>query len=252
MRLICPNCDAQYEVDSSVIPKAGRDVQCSNCGHTWLQPGADAPEGKVTAETAVARSADATEDDEAPPKASAPERRPLDAAVTDVLREEAARETRARMAEGSLVEFQEDLPLGGAAARPTSARAQAEDDPDDDGEDQEGAAVVSRSARRDLLPDIEEINSTLRATSDRGRDPASLDAPETLRQRRSGFRRGLAFGIILTGLLWLPYVFADVISARVPAVSGAVTAYATQVDNARTWLESVMRSTTQLINSDNG
>ena len=37
MRLTCPNCDAQYEVDDRAIPDAGRDVQCSNCGHTWFQ-----------------------------------------------------------------------------------------------------------------------------------------------------------------------------------------------------------------------
>ena len=37
MRLICPNCGAQYEVPESVIPETGRDVQCSSCGHTWFQ-----------------------------------------------------------------------------------------------------------------------------------------------------------------------------------------------------------------------
>ena len=37
MRLICPNCDAQYEVDDAAIPSAGRDVQCSSCGHGWFQ-----------------------------------------------------------------------------------------------------------------------------------------------------------------------------------------------------------------------
>lgn len=37
MRLICPNCGAQYEVPQSVIPETGRDVQCSSCGHTWFQ-----------------------------------------------------------------------------------------------------------------------------------------------------------------------------------------------------------------------
>jgi predicted Zn finger-like uncharacterized protein len=41
MRLICPNCGAQYEVSDDVIPVSGRDVQCSNCGHTWFEePGA--------------------------------------------------------------------------------------------------------------------------------------------------------------------------------------------------------------------
>lgn len=37
MRLICPNCGAQYEVPESVIPESGRDVQCSSCGNTWFQ-----------------------------------------------------------------------------------------------------------------------------------------------------------------------------------------------------------------------
>ncbi len=37
MRLVCPNCDAEYEVDDAAIPKGGRDVQCSNCGHAWYQ-----------------------------------------------------------------------------------------------------------------------------------------------------------------------------------------------------------------------
>ncbi len=37
MRLICPNCVAQYEVDQDVIPPEGRDVQCANCGHNWFQ-----------------------------------------------------------------------------------------------------------------------------------------------------------------------------------------------------------------------
>ena len=42
MRLICPNCGATYEVDAGLVPPAGRDVQCSNCGHGWFQH----PEGE--------------------------------------------------------------------------------------------------------------------------------------------------------------------------------------------------------------
>jgi predicted Zn finger-like uncharacterized protein len=37
MRLVCPNCAAQYEVDEGAIPEAGRNVQCANCGDTWFQ-----------------------------------------------------------------------------------------------------------------------------------------------------------------------------------------------------------------------
>ncbi len=44
MRLVCPNCSAQYEIDGSMIPDEGRDVQCSNCGHTWFElPGPAQP-----------------------------------------------------------------------------------------------------------------------------------------------------------------------------------------------------------------
>ena len=39
MRLTCPNCSARYEVDDSLVPPEGRDVQCSNCATTWFQPG---------------------------------------------------------------------------------------------------------------------------------------------------------------------------------------------------------------------
>jgi len=49
MRLVCPNCAAQYDVDDRVIPPGGRDVQCSNCGHSWFQAPAGAAEPAVTA-----------------------------------------------------------------------------------------------------------------------------------------------------------------------------------------------------------
>ncbi|NJS39622.1 MAG: hypothetical protein HC783_12105 [Rhodobacteraceae bacterium] len=37
MRLVCPNCEAKYEVPEDAIPDIGRDVQCANCGHSWFQ-----------------------------------------------------------------------------------------------------------------------------------------------------------------------------------------------------------------------
>ncbi|MFV2002813.1 MAG: zinc-ribbon domain-containing protein, partial [Paracoccaceae bacterium] len=63
MRMICPNCSAQYEVDKSVIPDGGRDVQCSNCGHTWFQSHQDL-ENQPSAEVTAAPP------DEAPDEAS--------------------------------------------------------------------------------------------------------------------------------------------------------------------------------------
>lgn len=37
MRIVCPKCVAQYEVDESAIPEQGREVQCANCEHIWFQ-----------------------------------------------------------------------------------------------------------------------------------------------------------------------------------------------------------------------
>jgi predicted Zn finger-like uncharacterized protein len=37
MRLVCPNCVAQYEIADGAIPDTGRDVQCANCNHIWFQ-----------------------------------------------------------------------------------------------------------------------------------------------------------------------------------------------------------------------
>lgn len=80
MRLICPNCSAQYEIDASLIPDEGRDVQCSNCGHTWfeLPPAppafADAPAPEETPEEPIAEPAVAgTETGSADIEASEPE-----------------------------------------------------------------------------------------------------------------------------------------------------------------------------------
>ena len=68
MRLICPNCGAQYEVGDDVIPQEGRDVQCSNCSHTWFEQ----PSVSVAAE--FGGSADAS--DVEPARAAEPAPKP--------------------------------------------------------------------------------------------------------------------------------------------------------------------------------
>lgn len=54
MRLVCPNCEAKYEVPEDAIPETGRDVQCANCGHAWYQmrPRAAASEAPAAATAA--------------------------------------------------------------------------------------------------------------------------------------------------------------------------------------------------------
>lgn len=35
MELICPSCEARYQVPGGSIGEKGRQVSCMNCGHTW-------------------------------------------------------------------------------------------------------------------------------------------------------------------------------------------------------------------------
>ena len=63
MRLVSPSCGAEYEVDDSVIPEAGRDVQCSNCGQAWFQASAAQQRAEEAAANVTDDSQDWTEDE---------------------------------------------------------------------------------------------------------------------------------------------------------------------------------------------
>ena len=39
MRLICPRCSVEYEIEDRLIPAGGREVQCSSCDNVWFQLG---------------------------------------------------------------------------------------------------------------------------------------------------------------------------------------------------------------------
>ena len=71
MRLLCPKCDAEYEIPDYVIPAEGRDVQCSGCQETWFVPA------------------------DTPPRA----RTSIDPKVSSILQQEVQREMEARKAE---------------------------------------------------------------------------------------------------------------------------------------------------------
>jgi predicted Zn finger-like uncharacterized protein len=254
MRLICPNCDAQYEVDDSAIPESGRDVQCSNCGHGWFQypPGhepfdldlgdpADLPQG-----TAPVQPDDETEmpppaDPGDGPDAARPplRRQPVDEGVLAILREEAEREQRAREAEraakaGPVVETQAELALPASPPR-LPATSAADPGAGDDGR----GADAPRETRRDLLPDIEQINFSLKGNADRVRaapaDPGPVMAPPA-----RGFRRGFLIAIAVFALLVALYAAAPRLSQAVPALSPPLDAYVGVADGARRWLSQVV------------
>ena len=288
MRLICPNCDAQYEVPDEVIPASGRDVQCSNCGHTWFQHHTDdAPD---EAETEARQEPDPDEEVVQPPEAapapqSQPQRRELDPAVADILRQEAEAEqaARSRSRHSDPLESQPDLglddaepALGGHLRRMVSSPRDDEDEDDTDDTADHGpvhapfdsdradaeartraarermarmrgepvaddaAHAAAISSRRDLLPDIDEINSTLRSSGARRPQdkhaPAAAE-PATVRQKRRGFRLGFAAVLALGALLFVLYGYAPDIAEAVPQADPYLSAYVAQVDAARLWLD---------------
>lgn len=249
MRLICPNCDAQYEVVIDVIPTEGRDVQCSNCGQTWFQHHPDhMPQAEDEAEIGddLAEPDDIPGPDEERSPAPVQQQRELDPSVADILREEADLETQARIAE--TLETQPDLGLEtteteadrrAREARTRMARMRGEDVGGPDQVSEATAAAAAIGSRRDLLPDIEEINSTLRSAGDRQAGDAANPSPDDTvpAKRRSGFKRGFFLMVVLAVILVAIYVFAPQIARAVPAVDPALNAYVGAVDGARIWLD---------------
>ena len=223
MRINCPNCEAQYEVEDRLIPEGGRDVQCSNCGHAWFQY----PAGTLFDEDAEEDAPPAPAARPAPPQPQpAPQQRPaLDESLRAVLREEAAREAAARAAEArgrrpfAPVETQPDLGLDDAPrARPA-----------------EPAPPPVRAPRREALPDVEAINSTLAGAGSAAAPPLPPPA------RSGGFVQGFAAVLLVAMLLYALYAFGPRIGTAVPALAGPLGAYSAAVESAHRALAAALR-----------
>ncbi|MGI9394518.1 MAG: zinc-ribbon domain-containing protein [Boseongicola sp.] len=305
MRLICPNCSAQYEIDENLIPDEGRDVQCSNCGNNWFElpppmaeglepdipveehaevierplesdysPPSEAmhePEQEQEQEAVAELDADPAQDEsttreqddgwdwpetrlvspvevpsipETPAAAPEPTRRPADVADLDVLRQEAEHEISKRRSEAATIESQAEFGLAAPeqkrtpsrALRARMARLRGEDE-DEGGGEPETVEEDYQAPRRDLLPDIEEINSTLRPTSARGAEPVS---PVVVAERQRGFRFGFVASVGICALLVIVYAWAPAIASAVPGTEQALIAYVDWANAARDALDGLI------------
>ena len=297
MRLICPNCGAQYEVDAAMIPADGRDVQCSNCVTTWFQP------GKLEIDQAPAAARMPVDVDAAEPPAPIeppqPRRRETSAGALEIIRQEAARETRMRAAEA--LETQEEMPLdmpADTAERGRQARAQiaaltrpeAEPAPKVEGEGEgapdamppdvvdamdemdavdlapapqpptiapgkptEAETDPAAANRRDLLPDIEEINSTL-SPDDAAHEPdiaAAVQARRPVSPQRTGRRLGFGFVLIAAAVAVIAYVTAGSLAQAVPDAAPTLATYVAWINELRAQLNQVFTQLTTLVNTLN-
>ncbi|WP_252979302.1 zinc-ribbon domain-containing protein [Mameliella alba] len=237
-----------------VIPEAGRDVQCSNCGHTWFQKRvtqppaarperAPKPEPDPTPPTVEDPDLDPDEDGtSAPIPADTAPRSSIDPEMAELFREEREFEARQRATEG--LETQPDLGLEPPAeseqarrareSRERMARLKGEDvqepprrpepkaEPEqDDAALHAAAAAAAAASRRDMLPDVEEINQTLRSTSeprvvDRDAGRPSQTSP---RQTGSPFARGFMLVVMVAALGVGLYVATPRLSAQFPQIA---------------------------------
>ncbi|WP_424942557.1 zinc-ribbon domain-containing protein [Aliiroseovarius crassostreae] len=266
MRLVCPNCGAQYEVDDRVMPENGRDVQCSACGHAWFQrgpatPGVEntEPEAHPTSDTSETPAESATPSDtveepptdtdapsdtpSAAPAASLPQRE-MDPGVKSILQEEAQRELDARQTEQEQLETQTEMGLEDVdpdeaqrqSIRERMARLRGADD------EFEATEALPQGRGKDLLPDIEEINSTLDAShSDLSKDEAIAETEEAP-SSGGGFRRGFLMVVVLALLLLALYAYAPAIADMIPGVKAPLDQYVTFVDQLRVSLNTAMEN----------
>lgn len=218
MRIRCPNCAAEYEIDATLIPDEGREVQCSACSHTWFEV-RDTPDDRMAGDTT-------------PPEAAAGTPRPrreLDEATRRILREEAAHEAEQRRRAAK-------APSGGSVTtHPSDARTEtvARSDAGTDMANPAGADRDPRAAlRNDTLPDVDRIGSSLDAKSDAGDRDAGTGAPAPAR-RTKGFGRGFFLVLALAALAMIAYVAASTIVAALPVLGPALAAYVDAVNDLR-------------------
>lgn len=175
-------------------------------------------------------------------------RRALDPSVRDLLREEAAREEQARAAEiGEPIESQPDLGLENAVdtrkleARARMARLRGLSDDQTD-ETPPAKEPIDPDSRRNLLPDIDEINSSFDAAPRRERSFSEADDLNAMSSGGGGFRRGFVWAVLVFSVLTLIYVFAPRIAGLSPALEGPMAAYVGLIDTLRAMLQSTVAS----------
>lgn len=212
-------------------------------------PGSWAEDGAAEAE---AEAGDAPRSDPAPQRS-----RSLDPAMSDILREEAEREAALRAKEAQSIETQPDLGLEEPRRTPAAPASAAAEDDDAAmrsreardrmarlrGEDPRLAAAAESGKRRELLPDIEEINSTLRA-SGTGAAAAQPDDGTPAPRRASSFARGFTLSVAAGLLLVLVYDKAPMIAESLPQAEPALSSYVGWVDQARLWLDAQVQGLT--------
>ncbi|MEM6594153.1 MAG: zinc-ribbon domain-containing protein [Pseudomonadota bacterium] len=228
MRLICPNCDAEYEVDADLFPPEGREVQCSNCSNTWfvqVQGGAFVSPDDAEPEAEPVGGLESGDDE-------ARARQEADPKALGILHAEVEREKQARAAEAGGLETQADLGLDDAQSAATPAERSPEPTVAQDDSVLAPAPRRPDANKRELLPDIEEINSTLAEAPDPDLDE-DQKAEVLAEKGKSSFRIGFGLALLLTAAALVLYAYSPELAERFPQAAEALQAYVNFVDGLR-------------------
>ncbi len=241
MRLICPKCDAQYDIADDVIPEGGRDVQCSSCAHTWFQMDKPKVAGRPLTQRPTPKPVHETDDGPRhKPVEEAPQRKPLDSSIADILREEAAHEKEVRATEEARQHPSERAGQS-ASERASETRRRIAEMTDSEPSPAAVAAAstgaVASGVNVRTMPDIDEINATLRARAAESERPGLTEEEFEEVKKRRGFRRGFFFILILVAIAITPYFFVDEIVEALPEAAPYMEQYVQIVDEARIWLD---------------
>lgn len=239
-----PPVDAAIDApDAAVVPPVNEIVEPAPAVEDVSATEAET----VAAEAEVVEDVMPSSEGEAPPAAApiaaAAAAYAVDDSVLAILREEAEREAEARKVEAARLETQTELGIE-AAIPPARPAAIAVDTVSGD-----GLADDKLAARRTRLPDVEEINSTLRPSETSEADTVETSQGQPV-EARSSFRSGFLLVLSVAILASAIYGSADAIAGLIPALAEPLKAYVGFIDSLRLHLDGLMQSATVAINGN--
>lgn len=226
MRLTCPNCATQYDVDVTLFPQEGREVQCSTCEEVWVQyPTVAEPPMKL--DMPAAMPSDRLSDDERDSlrSAVAEEMAAQDDSLTD---KDIVRALRQQISAEGGGNFEKEKKASGASQK-RNLRAAAEaagidvDTPDD-------------TASRRRWGQMDDLSGPAPQAQSRSGLSAALkdyEAEARPRRRRRGGRLGTVLAILIGGIAAGGYIAKPQIVEAYPPAEPYLDQLADYVDQGR-------------------
>ncbi|QHQ37057.1 zinc-ribbon domain-containing protein [Algicella marina] len=253
MRIVCPNCSAQYEVDGRLFTSEGRAVQCAQCNTRWTQQKVeDEPLALDNPVDTSQRPSQSLPDDEREAIRAAVQE---EVAIRDAAIGTPADKVKAEIASHRRTFSQDEEPPAPIADDDSeedlikSLREQlSEADSDYDDDD---TYTRRPTGRRDLSHAIDMAGIDVEDDEDepvkahRGKRGAAVNQSELAaalqeyereRTPTGGGRWGFVTAVFLFLIAFGIYFARDEIGASFPAAQPALAQYEAGVDSARIWV----------------